>query len=275
MKKILFLVVSLLLCSMMLVSAFAAEYEMIGELYEKWTTEGYPEYVTGVWSTYGDMSHLTIGIIDGEEGENGKAEILALIENDSSVNFTTQKYSRNYLVGIMDELDGYIKKGLAFSCGGVYEIENVVKLTLLEDHMDDEVSEAVKLEMQEKYGDAVAFDYGEGIITEDLIAPIDLGPVKELIESGNVHIYYTDIESTPEKSNKTFYIVLVTALTLALGMPVFFFRKNRLMKTTNGEVVSEAPLCDKEIENMIKDSDPQYPTELDEKISKIIVNRNK
>ncbi len=266
MKRFLFLPIMLLICLVMIFPSFGAEYRDIGLLYESWTTEGYPDYVSGVWSTYGNMSNLTIGLIEGEEGEKGKNDILSLIENDSSVTFTTQKYSRNYLVSIMDELEGYIKKGLAFSSGGVYEIENVVKLTLLKDSTEDEISESVKLEMQEKYGDAILFDYGDAFTKEDLIGTIDIGPVKEMIESGNVRVYYTDLNDH-EKSNKAFYILLIAALTLSSGLPVFFVRKHKLMRASNDDVISETPLTDKEIESIIKDSEVQYPLELDTKIN--------
>ena len=74
------------------------------DLFQHWCNDGYPDYVTGVWSNDGSSYNLTVGLVDGTAGEAGKQEILDLIENDASITFTTQTYSHNYLMRIQDAL---------------------------------------------------------------------------------------------------------------------------------------------------------------------------
>ena len=60
------------------------------DLFHHWCTDGYPDYVTGIWSTDGSSYNLTLGVTNDAAGEAGKQEILDQIEDDASVAFVTK-----------------------------------------------------------------------------------------------------------------------------------------------------------------------------------------
>ena len=81
-------------------------------LYAYWNeTEAFPDYFCGCWTETGEMDVLTFGMLAGEAGEQGMQEVLALIGDDSSVQFQTMLYSYAELTEIMEEISGMLKTG--------------------------------------------------------------------------------------------------------------------------------------------------------------------
>ena len=125
-----------------------------GALFEYWETVGYPDYVSGVWTETGGMESLVIGITE-EGGDAARQEILALIENDASVSFVTQKYSYNYLRGVQEEITAYLRARDLGSWGiGVSVMRGTVEL-FLEHNTDHEETALVIKELMAQYGDVL------------------------------------------------------------------------------------------------------------------------
>jgi hypothetical protein len=162
MKRMILLALCLFLMGTCAVTAAADEgdlYATAGELYEAWVSRDcVPDYITGVWSTYGEPSNLTFGVVKGEAGVLGMQEILALVRNDSTVTFVCQTYSRNYLYGIQDEIvDAYFGKNLGLVTAGVNEYENKLYFEVHIDFAENPDTLAMIRTVTEQYGDAVAF----------------------------------------------------------------------------------------------------------------------
>ena len=169
MKKIcVILSVVLLMCSVSVPVFAADEYANADALYQAWYGN-LPDYITGVWSTDGSQYNLTFGIRADADVKAVKKEILALVKDDKSVSFAVQKYSYNELKAINDELLAYfpspendVDYGLVSM--GVYEMENMVQIEILEARKDDPVTVAFVKEITEKYGDAVRIAYAENYV---------------------------------------------------------------------------------------------------------------
>ena len=160
MKKyliVLFSVLFIFSCTVA-VSAEEAQYRDAGELYEAWA-ENLPDYICGVWSTDGGYSNLTFGIQNNEAGNTGKQRMLDLIENDSSITFVYQEYSRNYLLQIQREIDEYMKLDLGLVSTGLYDTRNCIELGILENRKNDADTQTMIKEITDKYGNAVSVTY--------------------------------------------------------------------------------------------------------------------
>ena len=103
MKKLTAVLLVLTLLFGFSLTAFAeeAKFEKMKDLNNYWAeNDAYPDWFCGVWTETGSLNNLVVAVLDTEEGERGKQEILDLIEDDSSVTFTYGEYSRNYLVSV-------------------------------------------------------------------------------------------------------------------------------------------------------------------------------
>ncbi|MBQ8207627.1 MAG: hypothetical protein IJZ89_02720 [Clostridia bacterium] len=252
MKKIFTLMLTAIFALVLVTTASAAQFKDAVELYWSWVDENYPEYVTGVWSTYGDMNNLTIGVLNNEVGEAGKAEMLELIERDSSITFVYQDFPRLLLMEIMDELNSYIERGLAFSHGGLYDPENRVKITLDINKKNDPTSEAIKAEMIEKYGDAIIFDYGELLYSLEYTGEIGA-------------LALTEPENGFDMTMLFILVAIASLFTLTMVL-VLKRQKTHTLQTAEGSNVTTQPITNKDIEALIRSSDIDFPKKLDEKI---------
>ncbi len=168
-------------------------YETAGDLWNKWCQDDdVPDYITGIWSTDGSTENLTIGLVPGEEGEQAKEEILALIVDDSTVSFVTQTYSRNYLLQILEDVNTYFERNLGFMTVGTDEYANQITIELHADYETNPDSLAAVAQLQEKYGDAVSISFTNTIITtvEDAVAPpvlIAPAPSAQPEEKDSIH----------------------------------------------------------------------------------------
>ncbi|MBQ3257904.1 MAG: hypothetical protein IJA67_10900 [Oscillospiraceae bacterium] len=259
MKKICVLLAFVLLMCSVSVPVFAAdEYANADALYQAWYGN-LPDYITGVWSTDGSQYNLTFGIREDADVKAVKKEILALVKDDKSVSFAVQKYSYNELKAINDELLAYFPSpendadyGLVSM--GVYDMENMVQVEILEARKDDPVTVAFIKEITEKYGDAVRITYGENYVHTTI-----------------------GIDSTiPDKSSPAVWFSIAAAVLLCfMGILVYVKKRQStlVLQTAGGAAVTASePLSVKEVETMIRDSGETVPDALTQKIMQKIDN---
>lgn len=248
MKKLLVMILCVMLffgCAV-LVSA-EEKYNNAGELYEAWA-ENLPDFICGVWSTDGGVVNLTFGIQNSEAGNAGKQRMLDLIEDDSTITFVYQKYSRNDLLRIQQEIDKYMQLDLGLISTGVYDTRNCVALGILEERKDDAKTKAMIREITDKYGDAVAVEYtGEivpTVLTEQTVRTAEVVPLLSIA-------------------------LVVVVLTFAVLLAVQ--KRGFLLQTGNGAtVVSAAAPTEKALKAMIQTAGYQTSSDLDQRIMNAI-----
>ncbi len=219
------------------------------DLFQYWEKHGYPDYVCGVWSTNGGTEELTFGITDGYDhnGNKGKDVILLNVKDYYKITFVYQKYSKNYLLEIMDELNVYFEKSkeLGFTSMAIYDNENCVKLGIRKDKENDPKTNEFINEIKSKYGDAISVEFTEEIIEYTM-----------LINSDNTY--------TTPKTHILYIVVLCSFIIVtALGVSILKTKKAVL---SNGEIADEYKYSKKEIENKIKNSTFSPSSSLDKKI---------
>ena len=249
MKKWLVLIFSVLVifsCAVA-VSAEEEKYNNAGELYEAWA-ENLPDFICGVWSTDGGMINLTFGIQNNEAGNAGKQKMLDLIKDDSTITFVYQQYSRNYLLRIQQEIDGYMQLDLGLISTGVDDIRNCVELGILEERKDNAKTKAMIREITNQYGDAVAVGYtGEivpTVLTEQTVRTAEVVPLLSIA-----------------------LVVVVLTFTVLLAVQ----KRGFLLQTGNGAtVVSAAAPTEKALKAMIQTAGYQTSSDLDQRIMNAI-----
>lgn len=247
MKKLfVFLLSVLLVCTCAsAVSAAEAKYSTAGDLYQSWG-ENIPDYICGMWSTDGSFDKLTFGIQNNAAGNAGKQEMLDLVENDASLTFVYQVFSRNYLLQIQGEIYEYFQKDLGLVSTGLDEINNCITLGILEERKDDKDTQNMIKEITRKYGDAVRVEYTGEIYPMTAKAPY--------------------AQAFP---------VLATGITVIclIGTVLIVNQRKRLLllQTDNGTTVSAtASHSAKAVEEMVKKSNYTVNAALDQKIMGII-----
>lgn len=166
MKKVfLSFLLILTLCSAA-IAAFAktdtGDFETALDLYNYWNENGFPDYVCGVWTKDGNIQKLTISVLDNEEGERGRQEILLKINDDSTVAFEYGEYSLNELIKIQEELfNGFInfKSETKIFSADVDEINNCVLVGLDLQNADEQLERFI-IYCQKIYGDKVKITQG-------------------------------------------------------------------------------------------------------------------
>jgi len=255
MKKMgVILAVVLLLCSVSVPVFAAEEYANADALYQAWYGN-LPDYITGVWSTDGSQDNLTFGIRADADVKAVQKEILSLVRDDKSVSFAVQKYSYNELKAINDELLAYfpgpendVDYGLVSM--GVYQMENMVQIGILEARKDDPLTAAFVKEITEKYGDAVRITYSENYAQPT----VEIAP------------------AISEPSSHEAWFILAAAVLLCF-MGVLLYRKRVVLQTAGGAAVTVSePLSAKDVERMIRDSGETVPDTLTQKIMQKIDN---
>ena len=257
MKKITALIMSiLLLFSFCFCCNAETVFKTAGELYQSWAgIDNYPDYVCGVWSTNGGPDYLTIAVLDTKEGEMGKAEILELVENDSTVTFAYGEYSRDYLTHTLNEVTKLFKTNEEHGIVGaaLLDRENRIELTVIEEYEYNIKSKETLDNLKSQYGDVFIINYAkEPVFSEEFVSSTDI----------SIH----DDRHTPDFS--TFVLLLI--LVFSVAFMVVRKRRQSLLKTTTGEVITSTGLSENEIEKLVKNSDIIYPNELDKIISDVI-----
>ena len=231
--------------------AATGEYETAGDLYASWG-ENTPDYICGVWSTDGGMTNLTFAVQKNDAGEAGKAEILDLVNDDSTVTFVYQKYSRNYLAGVQEELLPYFEKNLGLVSSALDETDNEIDLGILEERRDDPETIAMLEELTEKYGDIFTVEY-----TTAVVHLVDLGA----------------LPVTVEKQNNTQYFIFAALCAILVAITVALYAKKRhalAKQTAAGTVTAETQLTTAQVETMVKNSTAEVPADLDDRIMRDI-----
>lgn len=166
MKKIITILLSMFcicLCITM-TNAKETKFKNANELFQYWEEYGYPNYICGVWSSLGGQTNLTFAVLDNEAGEKGKNEIIALLEDDSTVSFVYQKYTLNYFFEIMDEIESYfinVEYGKNIGLCGM-EIDcynNCLQIKFLEEKKGQKGTIDFINTITQKYGDAILIKY--------------------------------------------------------------------------------------------------------------------
>lgn len=245
-----FILSLLLLC--LCPTAFAANtYQTAGDLFQVWAeADEFPDYLTAVWSTDGGSENLTFGLVEGEAGEAGKAEILSLVENPSTVSFVTQKYPRNALAQIMNELEPYFKSGLGICSAGLNEYENRVDISINDTRQDDPETQAMVQELNEKYGDAILCTYSDA-----QIVLTDAAPVEMVAITGSLK------ESLPYLPALICTCVVILLFALLTLRPQHLF-----LNRTHGTTGTSSDLSSAQIAQMVKDAAPTLSADADERI---------
>ncbi len=165
MKRCFSLLLSVILIFTCSITAFAEDdkYSTAGDLYQDWY-DNLPDYICGVWSNDGSSNNLTFGIQNNEAGNAGKQEMLRLIKNENTVAFVYQTYSRNYLLGIQEELNVYFKKDIGLISTALDEKNNCIELGIHHQEKDEPATKEMIVELKNKYGDAVSVEFVEEIV---------------------------------------------------------------------------------------------------------------
>lgn len=246
----------LLLCCTVNVCAAEASYSTAGDLYETWCCD-LPDYICGVWSTDGGTANLTFGIQNTTVGNAGKQEILELIEDDSTVTFVYQEFSRNYLLQIQKEIDGYFEKDVGLVSTGLDDMNNCIAVGILKERQDNADTQNMIHEIAEKYGKAVSLEY-----TDKIVHTLT-------VDDHGTHTW------TSPYAQPTLFLPLVMMAAVLIGA-VFLMtarRKMLFLQTAPDAVASVTPLSSKEVEDMVKNSDCNIPSDLKQKVMTAIHNQ--
>jgi len=233
------------------------QYNTAGDLYRAWY-DNMPDYVCGVWSTDGGMDNLTYAVQDTKAGNAGKDEILSLIRDDTTVSFVYQKYSRNRLMQIQDELFEYMSLESGLIITALNEMDNCVDIGIYKEKKDSPETIEMLKNLNKKYGDAIRIEYVGLIHTYD-----DVNFVDVTADSG-------------VNSVVKFLVFVIVVLAVMLVASVWFiFRKRRyfVIQATNGEnIASDAQPTAREVENMVRKTTLSPPENMYEKIIEKISN---
>lgn len=264
MKRFLLLVMSFMLLFSLAVTASAEDgiYENAGELYEAWVSrDEVPDYITAVWSSDGGAENLTFGVIEGENGELAKQEILRLIRNDCTVTFVVQKYSRNYLYQIQDKIcDAYFDKGLGLMSAGVSEYQNQLHFEVKESYAENPDTLDMIRTVTEQYGDAVSFRFTDSEIvavvgTDTAVAGPDLvvaNPANQIIPIG--------------------FTLGIGSVLIAYLLLVEIRRRQMAALSSDGTTsfITERVMTAKEVEAAIRKTELQPSQALDDRVMRSI-----
>lgn len=255
-----------------------AEYKDINELFQHWENDGYPDYVCGVWSTNGGMEHLTVAV----NTESAQDEILELIENDSSVAFAYQKYSKNQLLSIIDEMNGRLSEyeyaeSVGFVCMGLNEYDNRVDISFKIGFEEDTLSLALVNELTERFGDAVYFDYTEElIITDDLVMPLDDVVEYTVLNTTASNQSVVSVEPKDAKistlETNLSGVCVILAISVLILVTAYIIQRKRLLSLAHGGTMNLS-YSKGEIEDIIKNNSPDTSRELDDRVMEA-VNRD-
>ena len=200
----------LVLLALLAINCFATgeTYATAGDLFQSWA-ENYPDYICGVWSTDGGMNNLTFSVMNNEDGEKGKEEILALVEDDSTVTFEYGVVSRNYLTQVQEELLPYFEKDLGLLSSAVYEMQNRIELGIMIDRAEDPDTLAMLEELKEKYGNIFIIAY-----TDEAFDTLEAQMSSQTVQ-------------TKKCSNTVWYIVFGIIILVLTAVIVALLRKKR------------------------------------------------
>ncbi len=267
MKKWIFLWLIALMCVVCVISVSAAESDTLpdgyfatsADLFGYWESTyppQYPDYICGVWTDNGTTYPLTFSVTNDAAGRAGKKEILRLLADDSSVKFTTGKYSRNLLMQVMEDISQYFDQDLGLVGLGVYDIQNHVGLDILQSYADHAETKQWLKDLKARYGDAIFVRYTGGYVTDSIDLPLT---------------YTGGIEGKADASAKMIFLCCFVGAGLLGTTAVFMVahrKKSAVAQTNAGTVTVSADrkLTCREVETAIKNSEAEPSSDLEEKI---------
>lgn len=158
--KILSCVLLLLLVPVTARAENSGSFANAGELYEYWQERnGFPAYITGVWSSDGGLVNFTFGVTDDAAGHAGAQEILALVGDDDTVVIAYQTHTWQYLRTVQSDVERYLDEDVGFKAVGINGYTNRVEVDVAQTRLDDPNTAAAISALQGKYGDAVFFQF--------------------------------------------------------------------------------------------------------------------
>ena len=246
------------------------EFEKMKDLNNYWAAnDSYPDWFCGIWTETGSINNLIVAVLDTDEGNKGKEEILDLIEDDSSVSFTYGDYSRNYLMGIKHSLMTEETRELGLSSVAFLDDKSRLELGIAKDYKENPQTIQMLKELKKKYGEVFTVEYVDILTyTEDLVLIEDLPVVTFMPTAQNI--------IAKEQPAKNSYFIYAVAFVIMLSCVYFVLfvlnkRKKTMLVTNTGKLlgVSEK-LSAKEVEFLIKNTEAEVPSDLEERIMKEI-----
>lgn len=163
MKRLIKILSCVLLLLLVPVTAWAENsnsFANAGELYAYWQERnGFPAYITGVWSSDGGLVNFTFGVTDDAAGHAGAQEILALVEDDDTVAIAYQTYTWQYLRTVQSDAERYLDADVGFKAVGINSYTNRVEVDVAQARLDDPNTATAISTLREKYADAVFFQF--------------------------------------------------------------------------------------------------------------------
>ncbi|MGI6168730.1 MAG: hypothetical protein ACOYI4_03300 [Christensenellales bacterium] len=220
------------------IGSVAGKYANIGDLFQHWETDGYPDYVGGVYSTDGSEGKLTVLLV-GDDGSKAE-EIRGLLVDDSGVSFGAASFSYNAMLAAIDEIAadymgkeepvysvgiGWTSEAAGFGeSGKEFRVVVSVDASVLADYTD---------RLHQRYGDMVVVETG--------------GPVS--LESDAVAISYQNGWLLP----------LLVTVAVVVGAGILIFNRTRwaaARQAADGTVVAQAaPVSRRETIEAVRDSE--------------------
>lgn len=264
MKKFVSVLMVLILMCAFTFNVSAEQFEKMKDLNNYWdSNDAYPDWFCGIWTETGSLDNLIVAVLDTEEGNNGKLEILDLIEDDLSVSFTYGEYSRNYLINIQHSLFTDEMRELGLSYSAFLDDKSRLEIGILKSFKDNPETMNKLEELKEEYGDIFIVKYTEGVaLEESLIYTADIPSIANTI--------ITVAESKPDY---IVYVAVFVSVLLSLTCLIFVLKYQRklMLVTATGETVDAyVKLTTKEVERLIESAEADLPSDLEEKVMKKI-----
>ena len=165
--------------------------------------------------------------------------------------FVYQEFSRNYLLGIQREIDGYFGRNLGLASTGLDDINNCIVIGILKERKDDAETQNMIAEITEKYGHAVSVEYTDKILA--------------LTVGGNKPSYTQMAPYT--QHSLVLPMVVMIVLVSGFVFVIAIRKKMYLLQTNHGTSDSTIlPPSSKDVVDMIKESNYDIPSDLKQKV---------
>lgn len=215
---------ALLLTAALASAALAAEFPTFMDLYNDWGVNGFPDYVSEVYSTNGGWE-MTVLLVEGYDDKAD--EILASLENADGLTIETGgKYSHNALLAVQAEIvEEYMVDGNGdiVGCGTGWHTVNGEVTGFGESGKESRVVVDVKSSKAQEYADLFGEKYGDMVVVES---------------SSGAAVTDTATEDSAGTPGTSGLWIGVTALAVCLLGSGVLFARRRALATATGQVVT-------------------------------------